>query len=184
MYTTPVSSPMISIGPRVRKSPFFDATMRWGARAFTVYNHMYMPTHYGDPVAEYWSLVRDVTLWDVSCQRQIIIRGPEAKPFMELLTPRDLSNCPSHRCLYVILTDEAGGIVNDAVLMHMREDEFWLSPGDGDVICGPRAWPPMPEWRWKSSRAMSAPCNCRDQIHPMSPINCSARQRWRWATST
>jgi len=134
MRTTPVSGPLISIGPRVRKSPFFDATMRWGAKAFTVYNHMYMPTHYGDPVAEYWSLVRNVTLWDVSCQRQIIIRGPDAKPFMELLTPRDLSNCPSHRCLYVILTDDEGGIVNDAVLMHMRENEFWLSPGDGDVI--------------------------------------------------
>lgn len=133
-HTTPTNSPMISIGPRVRKSPFFDATMRSGAKAFTIYNHMYMPTNYGDPVSEYWSLVRDVTLWDVSCQRQIVIRGPDAKPFMELLTPRDLSDCPSHQCLYVVLTDEAGGIVNDAVLMHMRENEFWLSPGDGDVI--------------------------------------------------
>jgi len=133
-HHTPTHSPMISIGPRVRKSPYFDATLRWGAKAFTVYNHMYMPTHYGDPVAEYWSLVRDVTLWDVSCQRQIVVSGPDAQPFMELLTPRDLTNCPSHRCLYVILTDQNGGIVNDAVLMHMRENEFWLSPGDGDVI--------------------------------------------------
>ena len=74
---------MISIGPRVRKSPFFDATMRWGARAFTVYNHMYMPTHYGDPVEEYWRLVTDVTLWDVSCQRQIRIFGPDALPFID-----------------------------------------------------------------------------------------------------
>lgn len=132
--TSPVSGPMISIGPRVRKSPYFDATLRWGARAFTIYNHVYMPTHYGDPVQEYWSLVTDVTLWDVSCQRQIVVRGPEAKAFIEYLTPRDLSNCPSHRCLYVLLTDENGGIVNDAVLMHTRPDEFWLSPGDGDVI--------------------------------------------------
>ncbi len=130
----PSSGPLISIGPRVRKSPYFDATLRWGAKAFTVYNHMYMPTHYGDPVSEYWNLVRNVTLWDVSCQRQIVISGPDARPFMELLTPRDLSNCPSHRCLYVVLTDRDGGIVNDAVLMHMRENEFWLSPGDGDVI--------------------------------------------------
>lgn len=125
---------MISIGPRVRKSPYFDATMRWGARAFTVYNHMYMPTNYGDPVAEYWSLVNDVTLWDVSCQRQIVIKGPEALSLLEMLTPRDLSCCPTHHCLYVLLTDQDGGIVNDAVLMHLRENEFWLSPGDGDVI--------------------------------------------------
>jgi glycine cleavage system aminomethyltransferase T len=130
----PHADPRITIGPRVRKSPYFDATLRWGARAFTVYNHVYMPTHYGDPVAEYWNLVRHVTLWDVSCQRQIRISGPDAKTLIELLTPRDLSNCPSQQCLYVLLTDPNGGIVNDAVLMHLRENEFWLSPGDGDVV--------------------------------------------------
>jgi aminomethyltransferase len=129
----PLGPPLISIGPRVRKSPYYDATLRWGAKAFTIYNHVYMPTSYGDPVAEYWSLVRDVTLWDVACERQIRIHGPDAKRLVELLTPRDLSACPSHRCLYVLLTDAHGGIVNDAVLMHLRENEFWLSPGDGDV---------------------------------------------------
>jgi len=127
-------APVITIGPRVRKSPYFDATLRYGAAAFTVYNHMYMPTHYGDPVDEYWHLVNDVTLWDVSCQRQIEITGPDALQFMELLTPRDLSNCPPHQCLYVILSDENGGTVNDSVLMRLAENQFWLSPGDGDVI--------------------------------------------------
>ena len=127
-------APAISINPRVRKSPYFDATMRYGARAFTVYNHMYMPTSYGDTVDEYWHLVTDVTLWDVSCQRQIEITGPDALQFMELLTPRDLSNCPPHRCLYIILSDEDGGTVNDAVLMRLADDQFWLSPGDGDVL--------------------------------------------------
>jgi aminomethyltransferase len=127
-------APAISIGPRVRKSPYFDATMRCGAAAFTIYNHMYMPTHYGNPVEEYWRLVTDVTLWDVSCQRQIEIIGPDALQFMELLTPRDLSNCPPHKCLYIILSDEHGGTVNDAVLMRLADDQFWLSPGDGDVI--------------------------------------------------
>ena len=127
-------APAITIGLRVRKSPYFDATMRYGAAAFTVYNHMYMPTHYGNPVDEYWHLVNDVTLWDVSCQRQIEITGPDALQFMELLTPRDLSNCPPHQCLYVILSDEDGGTVNDSVLMRLAENQFWLSPGDGDVI--------------------------------------------------
>jgi aminomethyltransferase len=85
-------------------------------------------------VSEYWSLVNDVTLWDVSCQRQIVIKGPEALRLIEYLTPRDLSGCPDHRCLYVLITDEFGGVLNDAVLMRMQEDEFWLSPGDGDVL--------------------------------------------------
>jgi len=127
-------SPALSIGPRVRKSPFFDATVRAGAKAFTVYNHMYMPTSYTDPVTEYWSIVEGVTLWDVSSERQVEINGPDALAFIQLLTPRDLSNCLVDRCRYVLLTDKDGGIINDAVLLRLAEDRFWLSPGDGDVV--------------------------------------------------
>ena len=76
------SAPLISIGPRVRKSPYFDATLRYGAKAFTVYNHTYLPTFYGDNVADYWSLVNDVTLWDVACQRQVEISGLDAFDFI------------------------------------------------------------------------------------------------------
>ncbi|MFQ6005558.1 MAG: glycine cleavage T C-terminal barrel domain-containing protein [Woeseia sp.] len=129
-----VVSPLISIGPRVRKSPFFNATIRYGARAFTVYNHTYMPTSYTDPVTEYWSLVNEVTLWDVACERQIEISGPDAARFVQMLTPRDTSKCEVEQCQYVLITDEDGGIVNDAVMLRVEEQRFWLSPGDGDAL--------------------------------------------------
>ncbi len=125
---------MIAIGPRVRKSPYFDATRRYGAKAFTVYNHMFMPTSYTDPVTEYWSLVSDVTLWDVACQRQIEISGPDAFQFVQMLTPRDMSKCQVGQCQYLVITDADGGIINDAVLLRIEENRFWLSPGDGDVL--------------------------------------------------
>lgn len=128
------NSPLISFGPRVRKSPFFDATMRYGVKSFTVYNHTYLPTCFSDPVSEYWSLVNDVTLWDVTCERQIEITGPDAFPFIQMLTPRDMSKCEVGQCQYMVLTNQDGGIVNDAVLLRITEDKFWLSPGDGDVL--------------------------------------------------
>ena len=127
-------APLISFGPRVRKSPYFDATLRYGARAFTIYNHVYMPTSYSNPVDEYWSLVNDVTLWDVSCQRQIEITGRDACRFVQQLTPRDMSNCEIGQCQYMVLTNPAGGIVNDAILLHLSKNQYWLSPGDGDVL--------------------------------------------------
>lgn len=126
--------PGISIGPRVRKSPFFDATLRSGARMFTVYNQTYLPTLYTDPVDEYWKLVTGVTLWDVACQRQVEITGPDALRLVQRLTPRDVSRCRPGHCWYVLLTGEDGGIVNDAVLLWLDDDRFWLSPGDGDVL--------------------------------------------------
>ena len=127
-------TPGISIGPRVRKSPFYPATRRHGAKAFTVYNHMYLPTAYTDPVDEYWKLVKAVTLWDVACQRQIEITGPDALRLMQRLIPRDLANCRPGQCRYVVITGEDGGIINDAVLLLLGEQHFWLSPGDGDAL--------------------------------------------------
>lgn len=124
----------LAIGPRVRRSPFFEATLRYGAKSFTVYNHMYMPTGYTDAVDEYWKLVRGVTLWDVACERQIEVTGPDAARFVQYLTPRNLSNCRVGRGRYVLLTGEDGGIVNDAVLLRLGRDHFWLSPGDGDAL--------------------------------------------------
>jgi len=126
--------PLLSIGPRVHKSPFFDATLRYGASAFTVYNHTFLPASYGDNVRDYWSLVNDVTLWDVACQRQVEITGPDAFEFIQFLTPRDMSRCEVGQCQYMALTNQDGGIVNDAILLRVEEQRFWLSPGDGDVL--------------------------------------------------
>jgi len=131
---TKAAGPLMSFGPRVRKSPFFDATLRHGAVAFTVYNHTFLPSSYGDAVAEYWSLVTDVTLWDVTCQRQVQISGPDAFEFIQFLTPRDMSKCEVGQCQYLVLTNQDGGIVNDAIMLRVAEQLFWLSPGDGDVL--------------------------------------------------
>ena len=42
--------------PRYRKSPLFEATRRAGCKGYGIYNHMYLPDYYDDPVEEYWHL--------------------------------------------------------------------------------------------------------------------------------
>ena len=39
--------------PRIRKSPFFDETVKSGASNFTTYNHMTMPVSYTSLEEEY-----------------------------------------------------------------------------------------------------------------------------------
>ena len=127
-------SPGITFGSRVRKSPFFAATQRWGCRAYSVYNHTYMPVHYGDPVAEYWHLVNDVTLWDVACERQVQVTGPDAGRFVQYLTPRNLSKLAVGQAKYVPIIDDKGGIINDPVLLRIEQDKYWFSLADSDVL--------------------------------------------------
>lgn len=128
------NQPALAYGPRLRRSPFFDATRRWGVAAWTTYNHMLMPAHFGDPVSEYWSLIHDVTLWDVAAERQVEVAGPDARAFLEYLTPRNLRTLRPGRSRYIILCDEQGGVVNDPILFCLSEERFWLSAADSDIL--------------------------------------------------
>ncbi len=121
-------------GARLRRSPFFEATQRYGAKGYTVYNHMFFPIHFDDLEKEYWALLGDVTVWDVSVERQVEITGPDAFAFTNLLTPRDLGRCAVGQGKYVVITAEDGGIVNDPVLMRLGENHFWLALADSDVL--------------------------------------------------
>ena len=121
-------------GTQIRKSPFFDATVRWGATDFSVYNHMYIPRSFGDPEQNFWNLVNDAILCDVAVERQVEITGSDAAAFVQLLTPRNLSQCAVGQCKYVLITNEAGGILNDPVLLRLDENRFWLSLADSDVL--------------------------------------------------
>ena len=126
--------PEISFGTRIRKSPYFDSTIKWGCKGFTIYNKMYMPTYYKSFEEDYWSLVKDVTLWDVGGERQVEIKGNDAERFVEFITPRDISKCKIGQCMYIFLTEKNGGIVNDPVLLKLSENHFWLSIADSDVL--------------------------------------------------
>lgn len=123
-----------SFGTQVRKSPFSDATLRWGAKGFSVYNHMYIPRDFGDPVQNFWNLVNDAILCDVAVERQVEIKGPDAARFVQFMSCRDLSNCQVGQCKYVLITDQDGGIINDPIMLKLADDHYWLSIADSDVL--------------------------------------------------
>ena len=124
----------IQRGARLRRSPFFNATLNCGCWSYTVYNHMLLPTAYDDLEKEYWKLLNDVTVWDVSVERQVEITGPDGFAFTNLLTPRDLTKCKVGQGKYVIITADDGGIINDPVLLRLGENHFWLALADSDLL--------------------------------------------------
>jgi aminomethyltransferase len=121
-------------GTQIRKSPYFDSTVKWGATGFSVYNHMYIPRDFGNPEQNFWNLIEKAILCDVAVERQVEITGPDAYKFIQLLTPRDLSKLAVGQCKYVLITNNEGGILNDPVLLRLAENHFWLSLADSDVL--------------------------------------------------
>jgi len=129
----------IALGPRERKSPFFDSTVADGVTHMTIYNQMYMPVSYGDTVAEYNSLLEGVTMWDVAAERQVEIQGPDAERLVRYLTPRDLKDCPIGKGKYMPICDHDGRLLNDPVMLRLEKSKFWLSIADSDLLLWVRA---------------------------------------------
>ena len=129
-----MSNKNFGFGTQIRKSPYFDSTVKWGATGFSVYNHMYIPRDFGSPEKNFWNLIEKSILCDVAVERQVEITGPDAYKFTQLLTPRDLSKLSIGQCKYVLIVNNDGGILNDPVLLRLAENHFWLSLADSDVL--------------------------------------------------
>ncbi|NDH22493.1 MAG: glycine cleavage system protein T [Actinobacteria bacterium] len=121
------------LNPRIKKSPFFEKAVEYGATEFHPYNGMWMPVGYDSPVNEYWNVLERASLWDVGVQKCVEIAGPDAEAFMQLLTPRDITTIEPGRCAYVFLTNQDGGVLNDPVMLRIADDRFWLSTADSDM---------------------------------------------------
>lgn len=123
---------------KVRKSPFWHLSMRHGAWRATVYNRIYHPFSYvryedGGPMVEYEALMNHVTLWNVSVERQIQVKGPDAEAFVDYVITRDATKISPMMARYVILCNQYGGVLNDPVLLRISKDEFWFSLSDSDM---------------------------------------------------
>ena len=121
-------------GTQIRRSPFFAATEKWGATGYSVYNHMYIPRDFGDPIENFWNLIRTAILCDVAVERQVEIIGPDAARFVQYMTPRNLTKMAVGQAKYILITDQLGGIINDPVLLKLADNHFWISIGDSDVL--------------------------------------------------
>jgi glycine cleavage system aminomethyltransferase T len=132
---TPVE---LLISTRICKSPYWHLSMAAGCWRAEVYNRVYHPRGYvkpddGGAMVEYEALVNHVTMWNVAVERQIQVKGPDAEAFVNFVITRDATKIPVMRARYVILCNEAGGILNDPVLLRVAEDEFWFSLSDSDL---------------------------------------------------
>lgn len=125
---------LLSPSRRTRRTPFSQGVEASGVQAYTVYNHMLLPTMFRSVEEDYHHLKSAVQLWDVACERQVELRGPDAGRLVQLLTPRDLRPMLPGQCYYVPIVDETGGMLNDPVAVKLAEDRWWISIADSDLL--------------------------------------------------
>ena len=125
----------LNMSRRIRRTPYTNRVEEHGVSDFTVVNHMLLPKGYKNTVEEdYWHLSKEVQIWDVSCQRQVQVSGPDAATLIQKLTPRSIKNMEIGKCFYIPMLNENAGMINDPVLLKLDDDMFWISIADSDIL--------------------------------------------------
>ncbi|MDJ0821827.1 MAG: glycine cleavage T C-terminal barrel domain-containing protein [Paracoccaceae bacterium] len=143
---------------RLKPSPFYKVCVDEGMNSASIYNSMIMPSSFGDREAEYWRLIEGVSQWDVSVQRQVQLKGPDAGRLAQILAARDLSNCAIGQGKYVAICNSRGTILNDPIVMKLADDLYWMSIADSDM------------WLWSEAIAMERGLNVEVSHPDVSPM--------------
>ena len=119
---------------RVRSTPYTERIENQGVTAYTIYNHMLLPTAFGSLEDSYHHLKEHVQVWDVAGERQVEISGIDSAKLVQLMTCRDLSKSKVGRCYYCPIIDDNAGLINDPVILKLNDQRWWISIADSDVI--------------------------------------------------
>ena len=118
---------------RIKSTPFTSRNELNGVKAYTVYNKTLLPTIFNSMLDDYYHLLEYVQLWDVSCQKIIQIKGPDAFHILSLISCRDLSGSKPGKCYYTPMTNSKGGLLNDTLVLCIEKDCYWVSISDSDI---------------------------------------------------
>lgn len=128
-----MTPPALAITRRIRSTIFSSRVEATGVKAYTVYNHMLLPTQIRGLQEDYFHLRSAVQVWDVACERQVELLGPDAAKLAQMLTVRDLRSFTVGRCGYAPVVDDDGKMINDPVVLRADEDRYWFSIADSDL---------------------------------------------------
>ena len=127
-------SPLLSVSRRTRRTPFTTQVEAHRVKAYTIYNHMLLPTVFESVEADYHHLKKHVQVWDVACERQVEIIGVDAEKLVQMITPRYMQKMAMDQCFYIPAVDEKGCMLNDPVTLKFSPTHWWVSIADSDLL--------------------------------------------------
>ena len=119
---------------RVRATPFTPRVEAAGLSSYTVYNHMLLASSFASLEEDCAHLKRAVQIWDVSVERQVQLKGPDARKLAILMSARNLSKSVPGKGYYTPICQADGGMLNDPIALCIAEDIFWFSIADSDML--------------------------------------------------
>jgi len=125
------------------RTPLYDCHVELGAR-LVEFAGWEMPVQYAGVIDEHRAVRTAAGIFDVSHMGEVRVRGAGAEPFLQRLTPNDVSKLAPGRAHYSGLLTERGTYIDDLLIYRLAADDFLVVVNASNA---PR------DFEWIASRA-------------------------------
>jgi aminomethyltransferase len=100
--------------------------------SFVEYRGYWLPHCFNNEgaIAEYWACREKLAVMDLSPLRKWEILGPDAEVLMQKTVTRDIRKLSVGQVVYTALCNETGGMIDDATVFRLGQDNFRFVGGD------------------------------------------------------
>lgn len=109
----------------LKRTPIFPEYEKYGAKTID-FGGWDLPVQFTGIKDEHHATRTKAGLFDVSHMGEIIVKGPEAKQFLQTMTTNDLDRLTPKRAQYTFLCNENGGVVDDLIIYMLEEEHYFL----------------------------------------------------------
>jgi aminomethyltransferase len=118
--------------PELTKETGFHPRTSQLTRDFVEYRGYWLPNCYNNegPIAEYWACREKAVVIDLSPLRKWEVLGPDAEALLQRTVTRDIRRLSTGQVVYTALCNETGGMIDDATVFRLGDDNFRFVGGD------------------------------------------------------
>ena len=109
----------------LRRTPLYDRHVAEGGK-LVPFAGWELPVQYAGVIAEHKAVRTDAGLFDVSHMGEIEVEGPTARELLQHVLTNDVSKLAVGDAQYTLLTNEAGGIIDDLIVYRLEECRYLL----------------------------------------------------------
>jgi aminomethyltransferase len=101
-------------------------------KSFVEYRGYWLPHCFNNEgaIAEYWACRERLAVMDLSPLRKWEVLGPDAETLMQNLVTRNVRKLAVGQVVYTALCNETGGMIDDATVFRLGDDNFRFVGGD------------------------------------------------------
>ena len=115
----------------LKRTPLYARHLEAGAR-MVPFAGWEMPVQYGGVIEEHRAVRTDTGAFDVSHMGEIHVDGPTALDFLQAVLSNDVARLGDGDAQYTLLTNEAGGIVDDLIVYRLGIGQYLLVVNAGN----------------------------------------------------